>query len=58
MSREENPQFNFSSPNLNLEHDFFKCDGKVSQDKTPNFFHIIWKHKIAENGKSQHCCDV
>ena len=34
----KDPQFNFSCQNLSLERNFFKWDGKVSnQDKTPTF---------------------
>ena len=41
----KNPQFNFSSQNLSIEHNFFKWDGKVTEIWYL-FFHRIRKKWI------------
>ena len=38
----KNPQFNFSSPNLSIERNFFKWDGKETKI-LHLLFHRIWK---------------
>ena len=40
----KNPQFNFSSQNLSIEHNFFKWDGKLTKIWYL-LFHRIWKNQ-------------
>ena len=39
----KNPQFNFSSQNLSIEHNFFQMRCKSKQYMTPTFPKRIWK---------------
>ena len=43
----KNPQFNFSSQNLSIEHNFFKWDGKETKI-LHLLFHRIWKNRFFE----------
>ena len=41
-----NPQYNFSSQNLSIEHNFFKWDGKEAKI-LHLLFHRIWKNYLS-----------